>query len=148
MERRRFVSALAAAPFLAWAGSLFAEKALGATTLGRQNAGQYPPSNPNPFPGSEPPASQAPGAEPPAASQGSTAGNTGFPPPVRIDRHAILVQNQKNMRKDVARLYDLAGQLKKQVDKTDSSEVLSLDMLRKAQEIEKLAKHIQSMAKF
>ena len=138
MDRRRFVNALAAAPFLAWAGGMWSTgKAMAATALEQQNPGQYPPSNPNPFPGTEPS----------TASQGPTVGTPEDFPPVRIDRHAILVQNQKNIRKDVARLYDLAGQLKKQVDKTDSSEVLSLDMLRKAQEIEKLAKHIQSLAK-
>ena len=143
MNRRRFVNALAVAPFLAWAGSWFTEKALGATTLRQQNPGQYPPSTSNPFPGTS-----SPGTQPPTASEGPITGNPEYPQPIRIDRHAILVQNQKNMRKDVARLYDLAGQLKKQVDKTDSSEVLSLDMLRKAQEIEKLSKQIQGLAKY
>ena len=83
----------------------------------------------------------------PSPDQGSTIGSKVDFPRVKIDRRAIMVENQKNMREDVAHLYDLASQLKKQVGKTDSSEILSLDMLRKAKEIEKLARQIQNLAK-
>src|ERR1700730_3532649 len=60
---------------------------------------------------------------------------------------AILEQRQKNIKKDVEKLYDLASQLKVEVEKTDSTTVLSLAMLKKAEEIEKLAKQIKDHAK-
>jgi hypothetical protein len=41
----------------------------------------------------------------------------------------------------------LADELKKDVDATDSSNVLSLGMVHKAEEIEKLARHIASLAR-
>ncbi len=59
----------------------------------------------------------------------------------------ILKANQKDIKRDVERLAELAQELKQEVEKTDSSEVLSLPLLRKAEEIEKLAKHIKSLAR-
>ena len=59
----------------------------------------------------------------------------------------VLEERQKNIRKEVEKLYDLAAQLKKEVEKTDSTTVLSLAMLKKAEEIEKLAKQIKDHAK-
>jgi hypothetical protein len=41
----------------------------------------------------------------------------------------------------------LATELKEEVDKTDSAKVLSVPMLKKAEEIEKLAKDIKSRAR-
>ncbi|MCU1243875.1 MAG: hypothetical protein JWO71_4601 [Candidatus Acidoferrum typicum] len=60
---------------------------------------------------------------------------------------AMLEERQKNIKKDVEKLYDLATQLKTEVEKTDSTTVLSLAMLKKAEEIEKLAKQIKDRAK-
>jgi len=51
------------------------------------------------------------------------------------------------MKKDVDRLYDLAAQLKTDFEKTESTTVLSLALVKKAEEIEKLAKHIKGRAK-
>jgi hypothetical protein len=120
MNRRGFVSALLAAPLLVWTGDLFAE------------AAQFPGDPPQP-------GSQFPGSYPPRVQP--------MPPAPKIDPHAVLVQNQKNIKKDVNRLYKLAGKLRKQVNKTDSSRVLSLDMLETAEKIEKLAKHIRDLAR-
>src|ERR1700676_3492868 len=47
----------------------------------------------------------------------------------------ILEQNEKEIRKKVGQLYDLATELKAKSDKTDSSIVLTLNMLKKAEEI-------------
>jgi len=47
----------------------------------------------------------------------------------------------------VDRLYSLATELKAEVDKTDSSQVLSLNLLKKAEEIEKLAHDIRNRSK-
>ena len=42
---------------------------------------------------------------------------------------------------------ELAEDLKKEVDKTDSADVLSLQMVKKAEEIEKLARQIKNLAR-
>ncbi|HYL09886.1 MAG TPA: hypothetical protein VEU31_04035 [Candidatus Acidoferrales bacterium] len=63
------------------------------------------------------------------------------------DTHALLKENQKNIKRDVERLVELAEELKKEVDKTDSTDVLSLQMVKKAEEIEKLARQIKSLAR-
>lgn len=60
---------------------------------------------------------------------------------------AMLEERQKSIRKDVEKLYDLAAQLKTEVEKTDSTTTLSLAMLRKAEEIEKLARQIKEHAR-
>lgn len=60
---------------------------------------------------------------------------------------ALLEERQKNIKKDVDKLYSLAAQLKAEVDKTDSTSVLSLAMLKKAEEIEKLARQIKDHAR-
>ena len=62
-------------------------------------------------------------------------------------RAALAEQNRKAIKKDVQTLYDLAAQLKADVEKTDSRAVLSLGLVKRAEEIEKLAKHIKSCAK-
>ncbi|HEY2462411.1 MAG TPA: hypothetical protein VGI16_16505 [Candidatus Acidoferrum sp.] len=60
---------------------------------------------------------------------------------------SVLEQNQKNLKKDIEKLYDLVGQLKDEIEKTDAVTVLSLSMIKKADEIEKLAKQIKDRAR-
>ena len=67
-----------------------------------------------------------------------------FPPG---SRKAALEENEKSIKQKVEKLFQLATELKEEVDKTDSAKVLSLAMLKKAEEIEKLAKDIKSRAK-
>jgi hypothetical protein len=76
------------------------------------------------------------------ASNGANAPN--FPPGAS---KALLEERQKSIKKDVEKLYDLAAQLKTEVEKTDSTIVLSLAMVKKAEEIEKLARQIKDHAK-
>jgi hypothetical protein len=76
------------------------------------------------------------------ASNGANAPN--FPPGAN---KAMLEERQKSIKKDVEKLYELAAQLKTEVEKTDSTTVLSLAMLKKAEEIEKLARQIKDHAK-
>jgi len=59
----------------------------------------------------------------------------------------ILEDNDKDMKKKVDRLYQLASELKEQVDRTDSSKVLSLNLVKKAEEIERLAREIKNRSK-
>ena len=83
----------------------------------------------------------------PDGSQDASNGegsNPHFPPNAN---KTILEERQKNIRKDVEKLYDLASQLKSEVEKTDATTVLSMAMLKKAEEIEKLAKQIKDHAK-
>jgi len=65
----------------------------------------------------------------------------------KIDPKRLLKQNQREIQSDVERLFKLAQELKDQVATTDSSEVLSLPLLKKAEEIEKLAKQIKNLAR-
>ncbi len=63
------------------------------------------------------------------------------------DPKMMLAANEKEIKKNVEKLYELASELKNEVEKTDSVKVLSLSMLKKAEEIERLAKEIRSRAK-
>ena len=58
-----------------------------------------------------------------------------------------LEENDKDMKKKVDRLFELVTELKAEVDKTDSSRVLSLNLVKKAEEIEKLARDIKNKGK-
>ncbi len=51
--------------------------------------------------------------------------------PPKIDPKLILEANQKEIKKNVEKLYDLAAELKAEVEKTDSVQVLSLAMLNR-----------------
>ena len=68
-------------------------------------------------------------------------------PPSKSGYKAILQANEKDIKKKVEKLYDLACDLKAEVEKTNSAEVLSLAMVKKAEEIEKLARDIKARAK-
>jgi hypothetical protein len=57
-----------------------------------------------------------------------------------------LKADDRDIHKQVALLAQYAEELKKEVEKTDSTKVLSLQMLRKTQSIEKLAHHIATLA--
>ena len=64
-----------------------------------------------------------------------------------IDTKKILKANQQKIEDDVLKLYTLAGELRNQVKNTDSTTVLSLVLVQKAEEIEKLAHQIRNLAK-
>ena len=55
--------------------------------------------------------------------------------------------NVKEIRDEVQKMYDLVSDLKKQVDTTDVSAMLSISVVDKAKQIEKLAKHVKDQAK-
>ena len=56
-------------------------------------------------------------------------------------------QNQKQIREDVEKLYEMVSDLKKQVEGTDVNSMLSLSLVKRAQQIEKLAKQIKERAR-
>jgi hypothetical protein len=72
---------------------------------------------------------------------------TGIDDPSRPDPKAIARANQIEIRTDIAKLYDMVSELKEQVEKTDPTATLSLSVVKKAQQIEKLAKQIKDRAK-
>jgi hypothetical protein len=63
------------------------------------------------------------------------------------DPKQILKQNKDQIHDDVEKLYTLATELKDNVEKTDSVNVLSLTMVTKAEQVEKLAKQIKNLAR-
>ena len=67
------------------------------------------------------------------------------PPPGA--KKAMLEQHQKDIKKDIEKLYTLASELKTEIEKTDATVILSLAMVKKAEEIEKLARQIKDHAK-
>jgi len=67
--------------------------------------------------------------------------------PSRLDLKAIQQENQRKLRSDVSKLYEMAADLKTDVEKTDATATLSISVIKKAQDIEKLAKQIRSLAK-
>ncbi len=62
-------------------------------------------------------------------------------------KRAAVQQNEKEFRADVARLYQLASDLKQDVEKTITTEVFSLQIYRRTEEIEKVAKQLKARAK-
>jgi hypothetical protein len=69
------------------------------------------------------------------------------PPPRKPDPRAILKQNEQEIKKDTARLTEVVAELQKALDDSDTKEVLSLDVVHKTDEIEKLAKQIRSLVR-
>jgi hypothetical protein len=59
----------------------------------------------------------------------------------------ILKQNQQQIHDDVEKLYQLATELKDEVEKTDATNTLSLPMIQKAEQIEKLAKQVKNLTR-
>jgi len=69
------------------------------------------------------------------------------PPPRKSATKLMLEANEKDIKKNIEKLYELATDLKAEVEKTDSSQVLSVTLVKKAEEIEKLAHDIKTRAK-
>src|SRR5882724_6518395 len=63
------------------------------------------------------------------------------------DKKAIERANQQELRSNVSKLYEIVADLKDQVEKTDANKTLSVSVVKKAQQIEKLAKQIKELAK-
>lgn len=89
------------------------------------------------------PVQEPPRAQQPGPGQESSPDSPSLPNPEK----KVLEDNEKDIKKKVERLYKLATELKAEVDKTDSSKVLSLNLLKKTEEIEKLARDIRNRSK-
>lgn len=65
--------------------------------------------------------------------------------PPKSDPRQVLRANQEDIKKDVQRLTELVSELRKGLDDSDTKDVLSLDVIHKTEEIEKLAKQIRGL---
>jgi hypothetical protein len=59
----------------------------------------------------------------------------------------MLQHNQTQIHDDVEKLYSLAVELKDTVEKTETEHILSLPLIQKAEQIEKLAKQVKVLAR-
>lgn len=81
------------------------------------------------------------------------APNPNFPPGLSgpdqapPDKKKLDAQRQADVKADVEKLFGMVSELREQITKTDSSSVLSVSVVKKAQQIEKLAKQIKDLAK-
>jgi hypothetical protein len=71
-----------------------------------------------------------------------------LPAPAPLPSTAQLRQNQRDIRKDVDQLFSLAQELKSLADKSDASQELSVALVQKTEEIEKLSKKIRDLARY
>jgi hypothetical protein len=74
---------------------------------------------------------------------------TGSDPQQKVEREQVagrIAERQTQLRLDTEKLVALSAELKRQVDKTGVN-ILSMDVVKKAQEIQKLAKSVQDKMK-
>jgi hypothetical protein len=71
------------------------------------------------------------------------------PVPVRGPKRdrAMLKANHEAIAKDVTRMSELVDELQKQLKENDTTDILSIDVLRKSEEIEKLAKQVRGLVR-
>lgn len=120
-ERRLFLAVVV--PAAAWAGANFIHAA---SAFARAPQGSHPLQQQNPLPPQTPPImARLPG--PPTSAQ--------------------LRQNQRDIRKDVDQLFSLAQELKNLAAKNDAATELSVTLIQKTEQIEKLAKKIHDLAR-
>lgn len=80
-------------------------------------------------------------------NQNAPQGLEGGPTSIETSRVSVDLQNEKELRASVDRLYVMVSNLKNEVDKTNANMVLDVSLVKRAQEIEKLAKQIRDRAK-
>jgi hypothetical protein len=107
----------------------------GILLTGAVSTAQAPPQNP-----------QSPTLAPLPPPFGHREDNTKTVEQVQI-QNAQNAYWQKQLTQDTAKLLELAKQLKEEVDKSNGS-TLSVDVIKKATEIDKLAKSVKSAASF
>jgi hypothetical protein len=84
-----------------------------------------------------------------AAASESEMGNTWVEPHQQLQRELVtraVLERQAELKRDTEKLVALVAELKQNVDKTNTN-ILSMDVIKKAQEIQKLAKSVQDKMK-
>jgi hypothetical protein len=94
--------------------------------------GQHP--SPQPIP--------SPNAPNPNFPQGMNG-----PGPTAPDQKTIDKQNQAQIRADVDKMYSMVTEMKQELGVTNTTTVLSVNFVKKAHEVEKLAKQVKELAK-
>jgi len=84
---------------------------------------------------------------PPEPAQKTPPDANANPATMRAARRAQLQKNAEEFRAGVEQLYRLAGELHEEVQRTATTDVLSVGMYKKTEQIEKLAKQLKSKAK-
>ncbi len=79
--------------------------------------------------------------------ENSVADQLGKVGSAKAEKATMLPQNEQELRESVERLSVLVNELKEDVERPGTADVLSVKTYKKAQEIEKLAKHIKNKAK-
>lgn len=74
-------------------------------------------------------------------------GMNGPGPTPSKDQKELDKQLQQEIRTDVDKIYSLVFQMKEELSFTSANSVLSVGFVKKAHEIEKLAKHVRDLAK-
>jgi len=59
----------------------------------------------------------------------------------------MLKANRAAISKDVTRMSELIDALQKQLKESDTTDILSLDVIRKSEEIEKLARQVRDLVR-
>ena len=83
----------------------------------------------------------------PDASRGSGRSRDDIPAPPMADPKVQLKESQKNLRRDADHLVQLANELKEEAYKTEQTDVLSLSLIHRAEEVEKVAKQIKDLVR-
>jgi hypothetical protein len=86
---------------------------------------------------------------PPSVRQGPTTSNIPVRTEEEIDRERAKKANellQEEIKRDTDKLFQLTGELKDSVDKSNQG-ILSVDVVKKAEQIEKLARGLKSKIK-
>jgi cytochrome P450 len=65
------------------------------------------------------------------------------PRTARAQQKALLKEQQKELRRDIDRLVQMVTDLKDESDKTPETDVLSMSLVKKTEDIEKLARTIR-----
>lgn len=84
---------------------------------------------------------------PESAEKGNPADVHSDPAAAAAAKRALLRQNEKEFREGVERLYQLTSGLRDELQKTATTDVFSLHIVKQTEEIEKLAKLLKSKAK-
>ena len=73
--------------------------------------------------------------------------NDPFPPIPDSDPQQMVQRNWKEIKEEIERLFELASDLRKQVNTTASGDTLSMPLVKKIDEVEKLAKQLKKRAR-
>jgi hypothetical protein len=113
--------------------SNFAVVLAGAKMLQAGGQQQLPPALPSQFPD--------------ASSPSNRRQLDDLPLPPMADPKVQLKESQKNLRRDADHLLQLANELKDEAYKTEQTDVLSLSLMHKAEDVEKLAHQIKDLVR-